>query len=293
MKCQPWVQQLAQGLLLGIGFGVGSACFNPTAIAQSVPSFPDSGYVQGQGAARDDGSKGSPVPTHADRTGIREASDKNYGFRSVGEAGPSLHSDSRRPSEQTPAVISSSFHKATVSTASQSRNPLADPNSQLAPHQQSRQTQPISASYPTSGDGDQQLTPLSPPSPSSSEVKTQSGSSLQMLLSIGSSLMMVIGLFLGSVWLYRKSIGSSKASGLPKNVVQILGRTPVATRQQLILLRFGPKLVLLSMVQGETRAISEISDPMEVDRLAGLCEGNQPGSVSSSFREILTQGVRS
>lgn len=291
MKSQRLMRQLAIGLLLGIGFGVGSASFDPMALAQGVPSFPDNGYVQRTSGG--DGSNGSPAPAHADRSGVSRATDKNYGFRSVGEVSPSLHSDSRQPSEQTPAVISSSFHKATVSTASNTRNLLVDPSSQLAPRQQSLQTQPISASNPTSRDSNQQLTPLSPPSPSSSEVKTQSGSSLQMLLSIGSSLMMVIGLFLGSVWLYRKSIGSSKAGGLPKNVVQILGRTPVATRQQLVLLRFGPKLVLLSMVQGETRAISEISDPLEVDRLAGLCEGSQPGSVSSSFREILTQGVRS
>lgn len=111
-----------------------------------------------------------------------------------------------------------------------------------------------------------------------------------MLMSIGSSLLIVIGLFLGLAWFYRKTTNTSLSGALPKQVVQVLGRTPIATRQQLVLVRFGSKLVLVSLVQGEARTISEITDPLEVDQLAGLCEGSQPGSISSSFRSILHQG---
>jgi flagellar biogenesis protein FliO len=119
---------------------------------------------------------------------------------------------------------------------------------------------------------------------------SNSGSTPQMLLSIGSSLLIVIGLFLGLAWFYRKTLNTSLSGGLPKQVVQVLGRTPIATRQQLVLVRFGSKLVLVSLVQGEARTISEITDPLEVDQLAGLCESSQPGSISSSFRSILHQG---
>jgi flagellar biogenesis protein FliO len=87
-------------------------------------------------------------------------------------------------------------------------------------------------------------------------------------------------------------MGARGGGGLPKNVVQILGRTPVAPRQHLVLLRFGSKLVLVSMVQGEARTISEITDPLEVDQLAGMCESQQSTSVTHSFREILAQGVK-
>ena len=78
--------------------------------------------------------------------------------------------------------------------------------------------------------------------------------------------------------------------GLPKHVVNVLGRTPLAARQQLVLVRFGSKLVLVSLVQGDARPISEITDPLEVDRLSGLCESQQPGSITQSFRNVLNQG---
>lgn len=267
---------LTIGLLVGMAFGWLTTGPAAIAEAQTAPAFPDHSF----------GSK--PIPGGESEAGLRRA----------GQAGmPSRHETNP---QQTPAVISSSYHRAAVSSVAANQSSVAanpDLRAQGSPLRdgawisQSLPPTPISGS--ASPESEPKRTPLSPPSSSSSEVKTQSGSTLQMLLSVGSSLMMVLGLFLGSVWLYRKSMGSSRATGLPKNVVQILGRTPVATRQQLVLLRFGPKLVLVSMVQGETRTISEITDPHEVDRLAGLCEGSQPGSISSSFREILSQGVRS
>jgi flagellar biogenesis protein FliO len=109
-----------------------------------------------------------------------------------------------------------------------------------------------------------------------------------MLLSVGSSLLIVIGLFLGVAWFARKTMNTT-FGGLPKQVVSVLGRTPLAPRQQLVLVRFGSKLVLVSMIQGEARTISEITDPLEVDQLAGLCESSQPGSITNSFRSILQQ----
>ncbi len=63
----------------------------------------------------------------------------------------------------------------------------------------------------------------------------------------------------------------------------------MAPRQQLVLLRFGPKLVLVSLAHGDARTISEITDPLEVDRLAGFCESTKPGSISESFRSVLLQ----
>lgn len=135
-------------------------------------------------------------------------------------------------------------------------------------------------------------TPLQPPTPGNQQTKQRTGSTSQMLVSVGSSLVIVMGLFFGFIWFYRKSMGARGGGGLPKNVVQILGRTPVAPRQHLVLLRFGSKLVLVSMVQGEARTISEITDPLEVDQLAGMCESQQSTSVTHSFREILAQGVK-
>ena len=55
----------------------------------------------------------------------------------------------------------------------------------------------------------------------------------------------------------------------------------------MVLLRFGSKLVLVSVIQGEARTISEISDPLEVDQLAGMCASGQSDSISNSFKSVL------
>jgi flagellar biogenesis protein FliO len=118
--------------------------------------------------------------------------------------------------------------------------------------------------------------------------RSSGSNTLQMLFSVGSSLLIVLGLFLGVAWCYRRTLNTS-LGGIPKQVVSVLGRTAIAPRQQLILVRFGSKLVLVSMNQGETRTLSEITDPIEVDQLAGTCESHQPHSLTNSFRSILNQ----
>ncbi|MGN6545251.1 MAG: flagellar biosynthetic protein FliO [Aureliella sp.] len=129
--------------------------------------------------------------------------------------------------------------------------------------------------------------PLKPPtaSDSSSQEKRSTGT-VQMFVSVISSLLIVVGLLLGAAWCYRKAT-PNLSGNLPKQVLQVLGRSPLAPRQQLILVRFGPKLVLMSNLQGEVRTISEIVDPLEVDRICGMCESSQAGSISDSFRTVL------
>ncbi|MCA9132209.1 MAG: flagellar biosynthetic protein FliO, partial [Planctomycetales bacterium] len=139
---------------------------------------------------------------------------------------------------------------------------------------------------------ERQHIPLKPPSDQSTAAESRSSSTLQMLFSVGSSLLIVTGLFLGLAWCYRKSLNSAVAGGLPKQVVHVLGRTSLSSRQQMVVLRFGNKLVLVSVIQGEARTLSEITDPLEVDQLVGLCESGQPGSISNSFKSVLLQEGR-
>lgn len=110
-------------------------------------------------------------------------------------------------------------------------------------------------------------------------------------LSTAASLLVVVFLFLGAVLLLRKS-QPKQFQKLPKDVVEVLGRTPIAPRQNLVVVRFGSKLVLVSQQPGETRTLSEIQDVNEAVRLTGLCESSRPESISNSFREVLQQVVQ-
>ena len=107
-------------------------------------------------------------------------------------------------------------------------------------------------------------------------------------LSMFFSLAVVLSFFLLVAWLVKKSQPTSFLK-LPNDVVQVMGRTPMAPRQQMYVVRFGSKLLLISHQPGQTQTLGEITDVDEVQRLAGLCEANQPGSISNSFRDVLKQ----
>ncbi len=195
---------------------------------------------------------------------------------------PTIHNSGQRvaavplpPLSSTSAVPNQGSNAAWVSE----RTPNVSPASYAAPIASAAQAPSIAT-----------RTPLNPPKAQAitDSSKSASGNTLRMLFSVGSSLLVVIGLFLGVAWCYRKTLNTSMG-GLPKHVVNVIGRTAIAPRQQLLLIRFGSKLVLVSMVQGETRTISEITDPLEVDQLAGACESHQPHSLTNSFRSILNQ----
>ena len=107
-------------------------------------------------------------------------------------------------------------------------------------------------------------------------------------LSMFFSLAVVLSFFLLVAWLVKKSQPNSHLK-LPGEVVQVMGRTPMAPRQQMYVVRFGSKLLLISHQPGQTQTLCEITDSDEVQRLAGLCEANHPGSISNSFRDVLKQ----
>jgi len=111
---------------------------------------------------------------------------------------------------------------------------------------------------------------------------------LGSLLTMGASLVLVLGLFLIVAWLLRRATPGNVAV-LPKEVFEILGRAPLASRHQVHMVRCGRKLLLLSASPGGIETLAEIDDPAEVDRLAGLCVQAQPGSASMVFRQVFQQ----
>jgi len=131
--------------------------------------------------------------------------------------------------------------------------------------------------------------PLKPPSKDVQDLApSKSSSSWSSAISMVFSLLLVIGIFLGLSWIFRKTSPTAGAM-LPKEVVEIIGRTPMANRQQLYVIRFGRKLVLVSQQVGQTEVLSEIDDRTEVDHLLSLCEQTNSRSVTSSFRNVLQQ----
>ena len=103
-----------------------------------------------------------------------------------------------------------------------------------------------------------------------------------------SSLAIVLGLFFFVVWLSRRAFPKATAP-LSTEVLEIVGRSPLAARHQLQLIRLGRRLLLVSVTPERAETLTELTDPDEVNHLVGLCRQQQAGSITDSFRQVLHQ----
>lgn len=132
---------------------------------------------------------------------------------------------------------------------------------------------------------------LSPPSRSHQTPQgTRAGRTglLRSLITVGSSLAVVLGLFFLVAWAMRRAAPRGSVL-LPGEVVEVLGRAALATRGQVHVLRFGKKLLLVSVSPAGVETLAEITDREEVDRLAGLCRQAHPQSATAAFRHVFQQ----
>ncbi len=187
---------------------------------------------------------------------------------------PSHHSDPGiyRPPVRTAGTLPQEIQQVTPATWT---NPV--PNAQLSPASNAKSTSSGSL-------------PLKPPSAGvsvESKIKKPS-STWSSMISMFASLSLVLALFMGVAWFFR-GVTPKQSRSLSKDVVQVLGRTQLAARHNMILIRFGRKLVLVSQQLGQTQTLSEIDDPSEVDHLLGLCEQTNSSSISNSFLDVMTQ----
>ncbi|REK15917.1 MAG: hypothetical protein DWQ37_08890 [Planctomycetota bacterium] len=104
--------------------------------------------------------------------------------------------------------------------------------------------------------------------------------------SVAMNLGLVLGLFLVVAWALRRGMPKGSAL-LPAEAVDVLGRAPLAGRQQVYLVRCGNKLVLVSPTATGVETLTEITDPAEVVRLENLCR--QPTAAVGPWRQLLTK----
>ncbi len=102
------------------------------------------------------------------------------------------------------------------------------------------------------------------------------------------SLGIVLGLFLMVVWVVRRGMPKNVAL-LPREAVEVLGRAPLFGREHVYLIRCGNKVLLVCASAGKLETLTEITDPSEVDRLAGICQQINPNSATASFRQVFRQ----
>ena len=129
---------------------------------------------------------------------------------------------------------------------------------------------------------------LGPRSTEASEGRDGPQRSAPSLTSLLGGLAIVLGLFFLLAWVMKRGLPKGTAV-LPAEVVEVLGRSPLAPRQQMHLLRIGNKLLLVCISAAGAETLTEITDPVEVDRLAGLCQQTRAFSATNSFRQAFQQ----
>ncbi len=129
--------------------------------------------------------------------------------------------------------------------------------------------------------------PLPPRSKNAAgELQTPTPTRSSAFMTVAASLSVVLGLFFLVVWFARRS-GRALHAQMPAEVLEVLGKSPLSARMQMHVVRFGNKLVLLAVSAEGAVSLAEITEPLEVDRLAGVCQANQNNSITESFRQVL------
>ncbi|MGE5192888.1 MAG: FliO/MopB family protein [Deltaproteobacteria bacterium] len=105
------------------------------------------------------------------------------------------------------------------------------------------------------------------------------------LTTLGSLAAVLAFVFLAAKVLKRNVPAAQKT--LPVEVVQVLGRKALDYQHTIHLVRFGSKMLMLGTSQEGMRTLSEITDPVEIDCLAGLCKPSEPPSVAGTFSQLL------
>jgi len=116
----------------------------------------------------------------------------------------------------------------------------------------------------------------------------------QVLYKIATALAIVLGAFLLFTWTLRRGgRGSSGRRGmLPTDAVSVLGRVALTGKQMAELLRVGNKLVLVAITPGGAETLTEVTDPVEVDRLMGICQQHDRFSTTKAFEQVFQQMSR-
>ena len=101
------------------------------------------------------------------------------------------------------------------------------------------------------------------------------------------SLGIVIGLFFAITLLWRKP-NAKRTSELPVEVFEFVGSTSIPSGQQIHLVRFGKRLLLLSQANDQVRTLSEVSEPHEFNLVLEACgfETNQ-APLAAALNDML------
>lgn len=135
------------------------------------------------------------------------------------------------------------------------------------------------------------ISPRSKPAETSAKTITPSKKSTGTVSLWGTviGLGVVFTLFVGvRVWLTRH--GPLGMRGLPVEALELLGKRTIEPRVSIHIVRCGPKILVLGVAPDGVRTLTEITDPVEIDMIAGACRRKETaGPATASFSGLMQQ----
>lgn len=114
-----------------------------------------------------------------------------------------------------------------------------------------------------------------------------------MVLNTVTALGVIIGLILAGRWMYAKAGGRVAAHVGSGGPIEVMSRTAIAPKQNVLLLRVGQRVLVVSESSAGLRTLSEIDDPDTVADLLTHVQTSTPNSFSSSFTKLMGYAGRS
>ncbi len=103
------------------------------------------------------------------------------------------------------------------------------------------------------------------------------------------ALAMVLGLIFVLRWLLQKWSGQGGSGLLSRSgqVIEVLSRTTIASKSQVLVLRVGHRLIVTHESAQGMSTLATISDPDEIACVLEAVHSGKPGSVTGQFRQML------
>ncbi|GEM_PF-3517967 len=108
------------------------------------------------------------------------------------------------------------------------------------------------------------------------------------ILNTITALGVVIGLIIAMRLILNKISGRAVLGGRT-GVVEVLSRTSISPRNQVMLLRLGQRIIVVSEGPNGVRTLANLDDPNEVAGLLTHINSSKPGSITQSFNQQLSR----
>ncbi len=116
-----------------------------------------------------------------------------------------------------------------------------------------------------------------------SENSLLSGPGQSLTQTLG-SLALIVGGFLVIVFVLK---GKKKTVESKPDLIEVLYRTSLTPKQQIQMVRWGERLLLIAISASNVETLAEISDPAEVHRILLLCDKPESTAMESVFQNLL------